>query len=253
MSKAELLQEILADDSGDRVLIWGPSGTGKTHFGLTFPNVWVYDWDGGMKTALNPDLPDYVGKNSYHKEQGADAFPQFLRDWNDNLKNPEIKTFFIDSLTTMSDHLMRFILKVDGKPIDSIPRIQHWGGVISKISSLFYSATAESGKRNLVVAAHSQIIESAEEGKVKYVPLVAGKKLPDRIGLWFDEMYHSEVAGMRSQRKFEVATVGSPMYDAKSRYSSIANLKVNEPNDWRVIWGKIEVALNKMKGDATEK
>ena len=247
MNKKELVEQLLTSNRGARVLIWGPSGTGKTYFGLTFPGVKIYDFDGGLLTGVSKDLPEFVDASSYESFRGAGAFEQFLRDWKADIKNPKIQTLFIDSLTSLSDHMMRTVLKLDGKDVDSNPKIQHWGSLINQLRTLFYSAVAESGTKNLVVSAHSQILADDEEGKVKYVPLIAGKKLPDRIGLWFDEVYHAEVAGMQSARKFRLATIGCQQYDAKSRIKSFAPLETFEPNDWRIIWAKASKALGELR------
>jgi len=243
------MDSVMKSQIGARVLIWGSSGTGKTFFGLTFPKVMVFDFDGGMLTSLHPDLPEFVDCKDYSTIIGSGAFPQFVSDWKKALKRDDIDTLFIDSLTTLADHIMRQVMKLANKAPTDTPQIQHWGSLINQIKQLFYAAIAEAGDKNLVISAHSQMNMTSDGTLDKYVPLIAGKKLPDQVGLWFDEMYHSEVVGMQQKRVFQVATVGCKRYDAKSRISALAGLNVFEPNDWRVIQAKVASAHEKRKGE----
>jgi len=251
VKRDDLVKALATGKQGHNVMVYGPSGTGKTYFGMSFPKVFCFDFDGGLTTALHPDLPQDFEYESYANIKGSGAFDKFQAHWNAIVKRPEIKTLFIDSLTTLSDHLMRKIMSVSSTST-KLPQIQDWGALISKLSQMFYQCIADTPDRILVVSAHEQIIDNAD-GTSRALPLVAGKKLPGRVGLWFEEMYYSTCVGSKQKPRFELLTRGSTSFIAKSRLASFAPIEVREPNDWRVIYPKVKTALDGLVSQVKEK
>ena len=250
MKRDDLVQALVTGKQGHNIMVYGPSGTGKTWFGLTFPKVFCFDFDGGLTTALSPLLSQDFEYETYADMKGHDAFDKFQGHWNAAIKRPEIKTFFIDSLTTLSDHIMRSIMSISANTT-KLPQIQDWGVLINKLSQLFYSCIADTPDRILVVSAHEQVVDFAD-GTSSLLPLVVGKKLPGRLGLWFEEVYYSTCAGSKQKPRFELLTRGGSSHIAKSRLASFAPIELREPNDWRVIYPKVQQALSELSGAPKE-
>ncbi len=245
MKRSDLINRLIAGEHN--ILVYGPSGSGKTYFGMTFPKVFCFDFDGGLTTALNPALPQDFEYESYADTPLKDntAFDRFQKHWNAAVARPEIKTFFIDSLTTLSDHLMRKILGYQVTK-SGLPEVQHWGILINKLTQMLYGCIADTAGRILVISAHERFVD-ADDGTSRVIPLVCGRQLPGRLALWFEETYYAQCTGSRQKPKFELLTIGSSSYQAKSRLSAFAPVELKEPNDWRKISSKVQEALSKLK------
>jgi len=226
-----------------RVLIYGAPKTGKTYFITTFPKpVFVFDFDGGWLTLLGREGVDGV---SFADERGSTAFTQFEKLFNKVIEDPDIKTVAIDSLTTFGDHFMRYVLSLQGKSVDTVPRLQDWGQWVQRMKHFLIQVTA-GREKGLVVTAHEQIVGSSGEdatGLVRYLPAIAGKDLPGSLPIYFDEVYYSQVIGTRKNPKWIVNTVGTSETIAGSRLARMFPIEPREPNDWGVIWSKVSAAL----------
>ena len=249
MNRDDLLLQVTNRTKGLRALVYGPSGSGKTYFGLTMPRVFVFDFDGGLLTALHPALPADFEYESY-ADLSDGGITAFEKTWNAVMARDDIESVFVDSLTTMADHAMRRILKLDGKA-GKIPQIQHYNALMNQLRAFFYAIPPDAKKKHVVVSAHEQFMENKSDDTSRTAPLIVGK-LVGQIGMWFDEMYHAEMSGMKASPKFTLRTIGSSGLDAKSRLRAIAPIDVNEPNDFRLIWKKV-VSATERKEDKVEK
>lgn len=211
-------KDIKTDNMKLKVLIYGGSGTGKTTFAGTFPKPYFFDFDGGMLTLKGKDVEydTYVDKNPAGRptawsdfeakitslyEAGRDQFPY--------------ESVIIDSMTTLQECCMRYI-QYNNRSASKMPTLQEWGMLIDKLQDTLYKVT--SLDCNVVVTAHEQVIQDDLTSEILVLPLISGKKLPDRLPLWFDEVYHARVErGKNREPIYQVMTVAERKYKAKSR------------------------------------
>lgn len=210
-------QQITTQNMKLKVLVYGGSGTGKTIFAGSFPKPYFFDFDNGMLSLQGKDIEydTYIDDNPANPQ----AFRRFERKIEDfyrqGWENFPYETVVIDSITTLQETVMRSIQSVN-RSMAKMPTLNEWGNLIDKLQDMLYKVT--SLKTNVVVVAHEQILQDDLTSEVMVLPLITGKKLPDRLPLWFDEVYHTRVErGPDRKPSYEMMTVASRKYKAKSR------------------------------------
>jgi hypothetical protein len=201
-----------------KVLVYGGSGTGKTTFASTFPKPFFFDFDGGMLSVRGKDVEyeSYVDKSMLC----PDAYNRFSSQL-DNMSSAlagghlPFQTVVLDSITTLQEAMLRDIQKTN-KTLGKQTTLQEWGILVGKMEDILYRIT--SLNVHMVAIAHEQIIQDELTSEIVVLPLIVGKKLPDRIALWFDEVYHARVdRGIGGRPSYQVMTVADRKYKAKSR------------------------------------
>lgn len=205
-----------------RILIYGESGTGKTRAAATFPDPYFFDFDGGMLSVRKALIDGTIDGKTY----GREDWRTFRKDWDGVIKEPKHKTYVFDSLTTIAEAIGHHLQKVKGNVSETLT-LQQYGLIYNRLSQLMYEVIAL--PTNVIVLAHVQ--ESADEatGVVKELPLVSGKKFPDRLPIWFDEVFKQEVT-KNKEGHFEPfwAVKHSRRSKAKSRLGIQADV-INPP------------------------
>jgi len=206
---------IHTDNMKLKVLVYGGSGTGKTTFASTFPKPFYFDFDGGMLSVRGKDIEyeTYVDKSMLR----PDAYERF------NTKLEELhamtslpyQTVVLDSITTMQEAVLRSIQSTN-RTLGKQTTLQEWGMLVGKMEDILYRIN--SLNVNIVAIAHEQIVQDEISSEIMVLPLIVGKKLPDRIGLWFDEVYNARVdRGQGGRPVYQMMTVADRKYKAKSR------------------------------------
>jgi hypothetical protein len=198
-----------------KVLLYGKSGTGKTTFACSFPRPYIFDFDNGMLSQRGKDVEfdtvtDY-GSVGLQLSKLESSCPY--------------ETVVLDSITTMQELHMNYILAQNGK---KMPTMNEWNILISNTTDLFMRLTAL--KRHLVVIAHEQLIQDEITGEVLYRPIIAGKKTADRLPLWFDECYRTQIGKTKEGSPVgQLVTTADVKFMAKSRHNCFAPIQ-----DWGV-------------------
>lgn len=175
-----------------RILLMGDSGTGKTHFIGTMPKPFVADFDRGLATLLGKD----IAAVQYSKEDWLE-FKQELQHWRKGARYGR-ETFAIDSLTQAAEAAMFYVLKKNGRD-KAQPTIADWGEAVREVKdAMDWISTLPC---HVIVSAHNQLERDEVLGDIQYRPLVFGKDLPARLGIWFDEVYATTVATQLEQGK----------------------------------------------------
>lgn len=213
------------------ILLVGDSGTKKTRFIGTCPKPFVFDFDKGMASLRdNPDVEYATFKDAPHQskvvnpEKGiykyGDAWPAFIKKLNEigelmeKGTNP-YETLGFDSVTTLSNICMNYVLRSDGKS-GQAPQIQHWGQQMALLETVMDQLTSWDILK--VVTAHIQRNTNDVTQVVEMLPLVTGK-LAGKIGIYFDEVYFTEVKKSQQGRVFSLTTEGTSLQkQAKTRY-----------------------------------
>lgn len=252
MKKADMLEALRNSKVSLKTLVYGSPGSGKTWYEGTFPRPFVFDFDDGAITLVGATNPD-IEWETYKASEGPDIWPKFERLFMHTLKRDDIDTVCIDSITTLSDYILWFYKKLDGNWPSGRkvpPKIQDYQRLITHLKDFFYQVTqqcVESGK-HIVVTAHERIIttESPTQAIVS-VPLVTGQHLPQQMPLWFDEVYYAFAKGPKANVRHMLRTVQTSSTLGKSRLSAFCPIAPEEPNDFNVIWQKVQEGLENPK------
>lgn len=191
------------------ILLVGDGGTGKTRFLGTCPNPFIYDFDNGLASlrgqdveyATFKDAPYGVKVGSAQKAEGiypwGEAWPAFIKHLNDNVAHQvdtgktQFGTYGLDSLTTLANICMNFVLKGNNKIGTAAPEVQHWGQQLRLLETVMDQLTALPVP--LIVTAHIRRDNNLVSGEtVEMLPMVGGQ-LSGKIGVYFDEVYFTEV------------------------------------------------------------
>jgi hypothetical protein len=136
---------------------------------------------------------------------------QLLNDWKDEDDQPgnidkwgPQDVLVIDSLSRLSDAAMDFQLKMSGRLLKR-PEIADWGLGQELIEDLLRTLYSPEVNTNIVVCAHIQFVETAA-GPSRGFPQTLGKKLPPRIGQYFNHALLASVSGQGPEAKRMIST-----------------------------------------------
>lgn len=253
-------------DEGTSFLLVGNKGTHKTWFVGTCPTpAYVFDLDNGMAVhAGRPDIDfdsfkeiararagtkglkaeDKLTLTDWQKAQGwyewGTAWPAILNKLNEIGRSMDAgtckyKTIAFDSLTTLTDVALTYIMKEHADPTNPDGLFkdgrQMWRPFLHNMSVLFGQFT--SWPITKVLTAHIKKDENLIEGTVEKLPLVPGQ-FAGKVGIYFDEVYYTDAKDGKFTFKCQQ---GSMEKMAASR-------KYNLPNgletDFRVILKTIQ-------------
>lgn len=188
--KAEINENIIeldqphATPAFNRILLMGDSGTGKTHFIGTMPSPFICDFDRGTSTLRGKKVKVLPFAMTEWKDFKAEVLawrggPQY-----------DCATFCVDSLTMAADAAMTHVLKKNNREAGQ-PTIADWGEAIREVKDVLgYITTLPC---HVVVTAHQELVKDELLGDLQYRPLIFGKDLPARLGIWFDDVFKTVV------------------------------------------------------------
>lgn len=205
-----------------RLLLFGDSGTGKTCFASGWPGPVHYaDFDGKVSSAAafladSPKLAEISYENYAPTDKIGTAGARFNADLGKMRKEGKLPgTLVLDSLTTFSDEMMRYLMKLNPgiKRMDTLgaatPAMQDY-----QVARLFFKQMLGELLNlpcNLVVTAHVQMDKDEITGEILRTPMIAGK-LSRELPILFPEVYRSYVkdgkylAQTKSDSKFQCRT-----------------------------------------------
>lgn len=158
-----LFNEVKQTKSGVKVLGYGKTGTGKTLFGLTFPNIAAVDSEDGMAwyKGKSPNLLLHLPTTSI--EEAEEAIAEIEDEYSD-----KIKTFIVDSETKIYENQQHSGLELaekrarnKGQSIDDANISQREWGKIKLISK-----RVQSGKITLA-SMGINVVSIAQEKDIK--------------------------------------------------------------------------------------
>ena len=232
-----------------KLLLLGETGAGKTGALGTLAaagyRLFIADFDNGLDIlrdpkVLDPKFQDKVFfKTFYDKTQilggnivpsatGYTDFGKAMGKWLEGTEDlggiytwgPK-DVFVIDSLTFLGNMIMNYVLQLAGRSGQK-PQLQDFGTAVDTQEAIIETLYNPAVKCNVVVTAHIQRQEDQSAGNiVKGFPSAIGKKLPPKIGRYFNSMVQIKKSGMGGAVKREMHTVATHDIDLKVSKPSI--------------------------------
>ena len=203
-----------------KVMAWGDAKSWKTTFGSTFPRPFFFDLDNGMLTLAGRDV-------EYETYSGADGCKKFLDDFEKVAKRDDVDTLVVDSLSSLQEGMMEVIQKQNNSS-GKAPQIQEYGLYMVYIRKFLYDLV--DCDKHVVLTAHEQVFQDSVTQEVFVTPLIFGKAMPRRMGMWFDEFYHTEVEIVKGEAVYYIRTKPTRKYACGSRLGCLDKLEVPDFN-----------------------
>lgn len=209
-----------------KILIYGPSGVGKTVFAATAPDVLFLDAEGGMLSVADKKI-DRIKINSF--KDIKDAF-MFLKN-----EKHDYKTVVIDSLTETQKKSMDEILKASGK---DMPRIGDWGMNIEQIRRMVRNF--RDLPMNVIITALEMNLTDEDEGISTKSPALQGKSLPQEVMGFMDVVGYmvAQEKKIESEGKGKKETEKKVVRAIRVQPTASINAKDRSPGGKLGIWVK---------------
>lgn len=212
-----------------RALVYGPMGSGKTRFALTWPNPFVLDIDHGLLTGRKLHVPSkrlFPPKDRKDRQRVFQSVMDVLTDARDR-SGPfadggplaDRETIVLDGYTALADALMKELLIGDGKDFTKEkPEYDHWNALSARLDNI--TQLSAMVPFNFVATCGNKLDKDEYTGGWVGLPDIIGGFRND-IGYRFDEVYYFEPRRGRSSEGgdlvYEAHTAKYRIFDAKSR------------------------------------
>ena len=161
------------------MLVYGRSGTGKTHFGSTFP-----------RPCLFIDVNE-KGLDTIAQEEGIDVAR--VTDWQDldellwGLKDGlPYESVVIDQVTNLQDLGMYEVLRKQRKGRDETFTQRNWGQLSGMLKQFITDFRDLADQYNLLLIAHERIDEPGDEDAEERIEPNIGARVMPSVGTFLD-------------------------------------------------------------------
>jgi hypothetical protein len=160
------------------MLVYGRSGTGKTHFGSTFPRpaLFIDTNERGTETIANEEGIDVVCVTDW---QEIDELLWALKDGMD------YESVIIDQVTNLQDLGMYEVLRKQRKGRDETFSQRNWGQLSGMLKQFITDFRDLADQYNLLMIAHERIDEPGDEEDEHIEPNIGARVMPS-VGTFLD-------------------------------------------------------------------
>tara|TARA_R110000751_G_scaffold5594_1_gene25354 strand:- start:2517 stop:3311 length:795 start_codon:yes stop_codon:yes gene_type:complete len=241
------------------MVLWGPSGAGKTTLAATAPGplLWCnFDPDGTSSLGDREDIyiADYSMDNpnvvTRFKQDNCAGIKTLLEE------HPEIETVVFDSLTSFNEMSLKHgVSEIRGATME-MPTLQGYGrrnsytmqGVMS-----FIKATGAYNKHCIIIA-HEDAPQKDEMTGAMMVSILVGGKMQSEIPIKLSEVWHLEDNGKDRKITIRANRMKKPMKSRMFKMDKDTSFSWNyNPEDWSgdgiAAWYNAWVANNGKKID----
>lgn len=204
-----------------KALIYGDSGTWKTSFWATAPNVIFASAEAGMLSLGNKKIP-YVEIKSLKDLQDLYLY---LAKWGH-----KFETVVIDSISEINDLIKTELEAKRGRPL----QIQDWGEIAKQIENILRKFR---GLDMHVIMIAQEQVERDDQKITKYVPSL-NWKTATKIAYFMDIVGHIEIT---ATWEHIINTVPSPKYLTKDRTWRLGNNIAPDFNLWTLAVESLEI------------
>jgi hypothetical protein len=213
-------------------LIYGVSGTGKTVFASLFePPVLFLDSDNGVLSLMTSNLISQAQRDQIYPlpitDTSSDPHVKGPVGWltvkaiMDTVHKSKgvyldlpVRTVVLDSLTTMSEFCMTYVLSINGKQPNAQPSLPDYQRQMKELLDVIHIGVAT--PCNFICLAHQQFVKDELSGRIWCLPLVTGK-LAQNLPAYFDEVYYAQARETGGKYKYTLLTKPDGLVVAKSR------------------------------------
>jgi hypothetical protein len=199
----------LAGHSFLKALIYGDSGAGKTCLAAQAPGpIEYWDFDGKLSSAVSyfkrtgqTALLDQIDVHQFGSLPMLERIPAWEKRTQEldkliKAKQPfPFKTIVIDSITTLSHHLMEdYIFRSQTglkRPLPGVNGLQDYSLYEKHMTRVLSGILAQ--PLNFIVLGHVDIDKDENTGMITRKPLCAGQQLAKKLPIWFEEVYVAKV------------------------------------------------------------
>jgi len=221
------------------MVLWGPSGAGKTTLAATAPRpiLWVnFDIDGTSSLMDQEDIfiADYSKENpnvvATFKREDTASIKGLLED------NPKIETVVFDSVTSFNEMALRFgVTEVRGATMEA-PTLQGYGRrnsyTMQGITSLL--KTTGSHNKHCIFIAHEDVPSKDELTGQMMVSILVGGKMQSEIPVKMSEVWHLEDTGKHRKITIRSSRLRKPMKSRMFISSGDSDFNWNfDPEAWK--------------------
>ena len=196
------------------ILLVGDPKSGKTCVAASFPDPYILDVDGNLASAVR-----VLGTKRFWYDTPVAECEHMHEVWKKCLvhiqeakRNPEIKTFIIDSLSLLSEYMCAWIIQehirmgdVDknGKKTESLT-IPDYGKLLSMFRGLIFDL--RSTGKHVVVTSHQQASQDELTKVMRYALAIPGQA-KDTLGGAFTDVWATMATAMPQNKvKYEIRT-----------------------------------------------
>lgn len=206
-----------------KILLYGPSGSGKTHFLGTVPNIFIVDFDQGLLTVRDKEIP-YVQPSDDMDGIGYQDMLEILHpDSFKWMKDNKITAMAWDGLSGLSRIVIRHCCRLHGEKVPTWPV---WGCHYEKIYKIVQRAKEFPGV--VIFTALQRILRDEKYGDTLGGPDIPGQ-MGGRITAMFDYVFHTITRhDVKGSLEYLFVTVpeGGNKWPARSRYGELAQFEV---------------------------
>lgn len=167
------------------LLLYGDSGTGKTHLAGQFPNPLIIDTDNGWETLFGQDVDVEAWATRVGEDNAKTAWPELLDRIESFSESPTHETFVLDSLTTVIEVVVAYIL---GRANRSQLQLQDYTPLYDELNKLILRLRRV--PTNMVLTAHEETTRDEYNAKLLVRPLAIGQQFPRRLPIFFSNIYN---------------------------------------------------------------
>lgn len=245
-------------------LVYGPSGSGKTEYcGTAGSRAGIVNCGLGIVTLqskgfksrhpnVNPIVETVIEEAIPDKAEGFDKVCDLADKF---LDDPEIDTLIIDDVTALRRFALNKGLEINQSTGKSqslgtsrakeaiIIAVQDYGIEMSLVEQfvITYAGLCREKNKHFLLIAHERVTynKPAQIGGVATVnsirPGFTGQTFPDSVTGHFDLVWHMECQGSGDRILYKARTAGDSALVAKTRWSGLFPVLVDNPNFLKVV------------------
>lgn len=207
-----------------RVLVYGETGVGKTHFAGTFPSPFIIDTDRGLSTLADQDIPYIEIKTTDQRPyRSVKNIMRAIVDKTDPFDESPPETLVIDGLSALCDLVlaesMRYPFGKGGSRLitEAKPEFDDWAALLARMRDIV--SLSRDLPCHVVMTAGVATDKDEARGGIEARPLIQGS-FRHKVGHMFDEVYYMDTLHKSSKTVYQLHTRPFSRYSAKSRLAT---------------------------------